>query len=133
MTQTLGRLLAEADQIISGRSLTNEKTAAATTATEDAAKLAAALVAHGQQRPQEKTAAPVIGDIEGNSLVKVAHALAIVDTLFNLPVIVKMAEFEKAAAALGHSEDTIADFFEKNAQAFETKSVLELMPWLQAD
>jgi len=114
MTKTFNDLIAEADQIIDKHTT---KTAAQTAIqqADDVFKLAEELI-----RPADDSKTHM------TMIEKVAHAFALVDTVINLPEIVKLAQFEEEAMKKGISPDRIAGYFEKNASA-KFKSALTLL------
>lgn len=59
---------------------------------------------------------------------KIAHSIAIVDTLLNLDTLVKMAQFESKAKESGFSDGQISEYFEKKASV-KFKTVLDELPW----
>lgn len=124
MAKDLFKMLEEADQLVIGRSAGSVKEASSVE-DGDVFKLAE-LVRRG---PVEvKTAAEVPGEGEEFPFTlreKIAHAAAIMDTWKNLPVLLKIDDFEKKAKDLGHSDEEIQQFFEKNAESFQIKSVLQ--------
>lgn len=110
MTKTINDLIAEADQIIEKHTT---KTAAAQS--DDVFKLAEELT-----RPADDS------EFHMTMTEKVAHAFALVDTVLNLPEIVKLAQFEEEAVKKGIAPERIAGYFEKNA-AVKFKSALSLL------
>jgi hypothetical protein len=73
---------------------------------------------------EAKAVEPELGDVIQTLTEKLAHAKAFLETYVNLPALLKMDQFEKAASAKGYSEDQIETYFEKNASEFALKSVL---------
>ena len=135
MVSPLSDLIKDADEIIFGRHQGEEKTAERSEpaiADDDVFKLAE-LIRKGPEQPDgaEKRAS------EDDALVfsmreKVAHAVALVDTLLNLPVLEKVAAFEDQARAAGYSDKEIAAQLEKTA-GLKFRSVLSDMPWFQKE
>ena len=129
MSKHLSDILKEADELIEKRASEGiSKTASAKTAAagDDVFAMAQALVrgpAPSAEMPQSSVATLV---------EKIAHAAAVVDTLRNLPALMKLAEFEEAARKAGYSEAQIGDFIEKRAGVFKIESVFEQMPWVGA-
>ena len=62
--------------------------------------------------------------------LKIAEAIAIVDTLINLEHLVKVAQLESKAKEAGITDDRLADFLEKKAGA-KFVSVTSMIPWLR--
>lgn len=78
------------------------------------------ILALAAQLSKSATATPLAGptpDAVMNMTEKVAHSIAIVDTLLNMQELVKMAEFEKAALARGFSQPQIEAYMAKTANA----------------
>ena len=63
---------------------------------------------------------------------KVAHALAIVETLMNIEQLQKVAAFEKTATERGFTPEQIAEFIEKQAMVPAYKLALIDSPMLEA-
>lgn len=122
MAKSIGQLLAEADEMIeknaAAASVGSEKTAGVEEESVEA--LADRLLKMGGQEAKEQ---------DPNLLAKVAHAVAVVDTLMNLPTLAKVAELEDKAREAGHSDEAISAYFEKNAGSFQLVSCLQFMPW----
>jgi len=72
---------------------------------------------------------PVVEDSDTSLTVKIAEAIAIVDTLINLEQIVKVAHFEGQAKEAGYNAEQISDYIEKNAGS-KFVSVVSMIPWL---
>lgn len=135
MVRPLSDLIKDADEIIFGRQPGEEKTAARSEpeiADDDIFKLAE-LIRKAPELPEvaEKLAS------DDDELVltmreKVAHAVALVDTLLNLPTLEKVAAFEDQARAAGYSDKEIAAQLEKTA-GLRFRSVLSDMPWFQKE
>lgn len=114
MTKSVNTLLAEAEQI---------------------------MAKHASQKPEKTDSSVVLklaeqlrktqGEEDPNTslTVKIAEAIAIVDTLINLEQIVKVAHFEGQARNAGYDEAQIADFIEKKASP-KFVSVVSMIPWL---
>jgi hypothetical protein len=125
--KTIDELVADADQLMMTKAAAARAgTAAKPQASSDVQKLAAQIL-NPPARPAgvEKVAAP------GHGLTfDMVLSLARAETMINLPTFRKMAAVADKAREAGHSEEKIAQFFEKNASAFPLKSVFQLMPWL---
>lgn len=122
MAKSIGQLLAEADEMIEkNAAATSTKKAAAQPAEESVEVLAERLLKLGGQADTAE---------DPGLLPKLAHAIAVVDTLLNLPTLAKVAALEEKAREAGHSDEAIAAYFEKNASALPTISCLQLMPWV---
>lgn len=110
----LDDLLNEADKII-------EKHASAETSVQndilsDNEKLAELLLANDEELSEQiniKVAAKETPVVE-TAIEKVAHALAIIETVQNLANAEKIDTFVKAAMANGHTEEQIEKFLEEN-------------------
>lgn len=131
MVRPLSDLIKDADDIIFGRQPVQEKTAGAAEkelSDEDIFKLAEQI-----KRPsQPQTEKLAEDDFSMTMREKLAHAVALVDTLLNLPTLAKVAEFEDRARAEGYSDAEIAAQLEKTA-GIKFRSVLDDMPWLQLE
>ena len=102
-----------------------EKIASALPNDEDIFALAAQLEKTSEEAPQQ----PVEVDDGLQTLTeKVAHAIAIVDTIQNLPHLIQMADFEKQAVAKGYTEAQIEDFMAKQAKG-KVPSVMKRIPY----
>lgn len=113
----LDTLLKEADELISSKLQTSSKV----TQDDDIFKLAEEL----------KTSTQGAAEVEAFSLIeKIAHSVAIVDTLLNLETLSKIAALEEKAKEAGFSEGQISDFFEKKASP-KFKSVMDDIEWLR--
>lgn len=111
MSKSVSALLAEAEELIS------TKLAAKEEATDPSVVLKLA----EQLREGVK---------EPSLTVKIAEAIAIVDTLINLEELVKVAHLEAKAKEAGFTEDQVADFLEKKAGT-KFVSVTSMIPWLR--
>ena len=110
--RSFDKIMADVDAEIGALREGSEKTAAAG---EDVLDLAAQLRTSAQG-----VGAPVSAGIDPALVTmteKVAHAIAITDTLLNLDTLVKMAEFEKKAMAKGFSQEQIETYMAKTASA----------------
>lgn len=134
MVRPLSDLIKDADNIIFGRPSSQEKTAGKAEAdlTEaDIFKLAEQIRKAPEAPVVEKRAAKA-DEIDFTLREKVAHAIALVDTLLNLPTLQKVAEFEESARAAGYTSAQIQAELEKTA-SIKFRSVLDEMPWLQPE
>ena len=113
MAKSINDLLYEADEIISKHAQQKKPEIKE----DDIFKLAEAITT---QPPEQK-------EVQFNLTEKIAHAAAILDTLINLPQLVKIAEFEQKAKEAGYNDGQIAEFFEKKASV-KLVSVLDLFP-----
>jgi hypothetical protein len=136
MAQTLEQLLAEADLLVETRAGGHSKTAAAQRAKPEFADDDIFKLAEQIRTPlgTAKVAAPDLADPAGDDALetlseKVAWATAINDTLANLPLLVKMAQFEEKARAAGHSDEAIQAQFDKTAGA-QKSNLARAAPWL---
>jgi len=117
MVKSLDTLLSEADSLI------EMKLAQKTPEPQDNIfKLAEELKTSGRASDD---------DIAYSITEKIAHSIAVVDTLLNLETLSKMASFEDKAASSGYTEEQLSKFFEKKA-AVKFRSVLDELPWLKA-
>lgn len=134
MVRPLSELIQDADDIIFGRKTAEEKTAASADteiADDDIFKLAEMIRKVPEPETTEKSAS------EDDQLVftmreKVAHAVALIDTLLNLPTIAKVAAFEEKARAAGYTDEQIASQLEKTA-GIKYRSILSEMPWFKPE
>ena len=117
MAKSLDALLSEADAIIETK-LAQVKPELK----DDIFKLAEELTSSGRVSNEE---------IALSLTEKIAHSIAVVDTLLNLETLSKMATFEDKAVASGYSEAQLSKFFEKKA-GVKFRSVLDELPWLKA-
>jgi len=113
MSKSINALIAEADELILG----HYELKTASVKEDDVFKLAEEL------RASELPAA----DEDYSMTEKIAHAVAIVDTLINLPELVRVAGFEKKAKESGFTNEQICGLFEKKASV-KFKSVLDMIP-----
>ena len=128
MVRPLSELIQDADNIIFGRQEKTAGEAEKNLSDEDIFKLAEQ-IKKPVQPPTEKRAAD---EFTLTMREKLAHAVALVDTLFNLPTLTKIAEFEERARAEGFSDAEINAQLEKTA-GIKFRSVLDEMPWLQPE
>lgn len=120
MARTLDQILNEADDIISGRSAAQEKTASPAPSGDEIENLAKYL--ESEVHAQTKVAS---SDVEMTAFEKVAYSMAIVDTMTTLEKLTKVAAFEEKARAQGYSEAQIGEFLEKQAASeFGKKTIL---------
>lgn len=117
MAKSLDALLTEADALIESK-----LAPVAAQPQDDIFKLAEELTASGKATDE---------DIAYSLTEKIAHSIAVVDTLLNLETLSKLAAFEDLAAEKGYSEEQMAKFFEKKAEV-KFRSVLDELPWLKA-
>jgi hypothetical protein len=123
--QSLSALLGEADVLIQSKVASGmSKTASACPETDDDIFKLADMVRHPAQEAIKEAAAPT-DDEEFTLTEKIAHAAALIDVWNNLPTILRIDEFEKAAKARGYTDDQITDYIEKNAAQFQVRSVLD--------
>lgn len=115
MAASLNSLLTEADSIIESR-----LSSKAPAVQDDIFKLAEELKASSVKND----------DLDLTLTEKIAHSIAIVDTLLNLEALTKMASFEEKAKESGFSEEQISEFFEKKA-SIKFRSVLEDLDWMR--
>lgn len=130
MVRPLSEMIKDADNIIFGRQSSQEKTAGKKTTDigdDDVFKLAEQ-IRKPVEVPTEKKANEE-GEFQFDLREKVAHAIALVDTLVNMPTLMKVAEFEANAKAAGFTDAQIAEQLEKTASV-KFVSVLSQMPWL---
>ena len=99
MSKSINALIAEADELILG----HYESKTASVSEDDIFKLAEDL------RADEQVAA----DADYSMTEKIAHAVAIVDTLINLPELIRIAGFEKKAKESGFTSEQICGLFEK--------------------
>lgn len=134
MVRPLSEIIKDADDIIFGRQGAHEKTAGAAEAdlTEDDVFKLAEQIRKGPEPLQVEKKANKVEEIDLTLREKVAHAIALVDTLLNLPTLIKVAEFEDKARAEGYSDAEIAQQLEKTASV-KFRSILNEMPWLQPE
>jgi len=118
MAKTLDTLLSEADAFIE-----TKLAKAKPEQKDDIFKLAEELKTSGRTLDED--------DVTFSLTEKIAHSVAVVDTLLNLETLCKMAAFESQAKESGYSEDQLSKFFEKKA-AVKFKSVLDELSWLRA-
>lgn len=125
MARSLDILLKEADYLIESK--LQAKTASAPAAEDkDIFQLADAL-----RGTTQKTAQALEPETDILTLTeKIAHAVAIVETLQNLDTLSKLASFEDKALASGFKEEEVGAFLEKQAEKMPYKSVLKGMGWL---
>lgn len=131
MGRALSDIIRDTDEILTRRSAGAEKSASEEAlGDEDIFKLAEQI-----KRPPEAPAAVKQAedkDVDFTLREKVAHAIALVDTLFNLPTLTKVAEFEDRARAGGYSDAEISAQLEKTA-GIKFRSILDEMPWLEKE
>lgn len=119
MRGSLSNYLREADEIIEKRA-SQGKPQTSAPSEDEVIKLASLLTqSEVAQQPQAETSS-----IQ-TLTEKVAHAIALVDTLMNLEQIQKLAEFEKKAKAAGHSDEQIEEFIKQASAGEKFKSVLK--------
>lgn len=114
MARSIGDLISEADEILAMKS----GAVKVAEPQDDIYKLASEL---------KKVAVKEDSTSDDLSVTeKIAHAVALVDTLLNLEEMRKIADFEKKAGEAGFSEDKVASFFEKRASV-KFRSVLDMI------
>jgi len=119
MARSISSIIEDADKIIS------TKIAETTPAVQDddVFKLAEELVKGAADRGIQE----VRSEDDYSFTEKVAHAVAIVDTILNLQEIEKIAAFTKEAKNKGFSDKQVSEYFEKKASV-NFRSVLEIIP-----
>lgn len=117
MTRDFNSLIEEADGYIAKKSEKGfSKTASSK---EDIEKLAAKLVAGEAPQSEEESAIQTLNE-------KVAHSVALVDTLLNLGTLVKVAKLEQEAADRGIPHEKVANYIENN-HSLKFRSVLDML------
>lgn len=116
MAKSLDTLLSEADALIDSK--LDCKTPAPQ---DDIFKLAEELTHSGRSTNE---------DMALTLTEKIAHSIAIVDTLLNLESLSKMASFEDKAKESGFSNEQISEFFEKRSSV-KFRSVLDEISWMR--
>ena len=96
---SIAQALAMADEIIEKRA-SESKTQQEEFSDDDLFKMAEEL-----QRPQEETTVRTLTE-------KIAHSIAIVDTLINLPQIQALQQFEKKASEAGYTTEQINEYLD---------------------
>jgi len=114
MGKSVGYLLAEAQEIMEKRASLRPEAPKS----EMVVKLA-----------NELRKAPESAEPGTDLTVKVAEAIAIVDTLLNMEEILKVAHFEAKARESGVTDEQITDYIEKKASP-KFVSVVSMIPWL---
>lgn len=135
MVRPLSELIKDADDIIFGRPSSLEKTAGSTEVDlteDDIFKLAEQIRKAPEAQVQAEKRAAESDEFDFTLREKVAHAIALVDTLFNMPTLVKVAAFEEAARAEGYTDTEIQAQLEKTA-SIKFRSILDEMSWLQPE
>lgn len=115
MSRSLGDLIKDADEIISS------KVAAAKPEIkeDDIFKLAEEL------RSEPK---PALTEDDYTLTEKIAHSVAMVETLINMPILMKVAEFEKVAKEGGYTPAQIEEYFAKK-DSLGFVSIAQSLPW----
>jgi hypothetical protein len=113
MSKSVGALLAEAEQIMTKHASKKSETVDSSVVLKLAEQL-------------RKT--PESAD-QSDLTVKIAEAIAIVDTLINLEEIVRVAHFEGQAKTAGFNDEQISEYVEKKASP-KFVSVVSMIPWL---
>lgn len=113
MARSISDLISEADEILAIKTASEQKPVAQ----DDIYKLASDL---------KKTAKQEESSDDLTVTEKIAHAVAIVDTLLNLAEMKKIADFEKKAQDAGYPEEKVSSFFEKRASV-NFRSVLDMI------
>lgn len=112
----LNDLIREADTIIEKKASKNKPAVQTFDDEDEISKLAALMVGDDQLAPkQEKVASAIVE----TPFEKIAHAIAIVETLINIEELQKLASFEDQARDKGFSETQIEEFIEKRASALK--------------
>lgn len=114
MAKTIQDLLNEADVVIEKRA--SAVALVSSDGDDEAVKLAESLENWGLGVPKKeevKTASHEGKTPQYDINEKVAHAIAIIDTVMNLPLIQKLEEFEKVAEEKGFSKEEIDGFVKK--------------------
>jgi len=129
--RSINDLIRDADQIFEKRAAASGKKTEGSYTDTDIFKLAEE-IRKSPERPSEKLAEQdlVEADVDIMSLrEKIAHSVAIVDTLLNFDQLQKIASLETAAREKGFSDSQISEYLEKNAE-LQFRSVLTEMPWI---
>jgi len=113
MSKSVGALLAEAEQIM---------TKHASKKSENVDSSVVFKLAEQLRKTPESVEQPDL-------TVKIAEAIAIVDTLINLEEIVRVAHFEGQAKTAGFNDAQISEYVEKKASP-KYVSVVSMIPWL---
>jgi hypothetical protein len=131
MVRPLSEIIRDTDEIVSRR--VSEKTASPSQdeLTDDDVFKLAEQIRKAPSVPTEKKASQN-EDLEFTMREKIAHAVALVDTLLNLPTLIKVAQFEDSAKAQGYSDAEITAQLEKTA-GIQFRSVLSEMPWFHTE
>jgi hypothetical protein len=131
MGRPLADIIRDTDEILTRRTAGTEKLASegeSILRDEDVFKLAEKIRRRPEPVEAEKNAEEE-GELSFTMREKLAHAVALIDTLLNLPALTKLAEFEEKAKANGFADEEIRSHFEKNA-GVKFRSILSEMPWL---
>lgn len=115
MPRSLGDLIRDADELITSK-LASPKPQVQE---DDIFKMAKELVKNDE--------VPVT-DNDYSMAEKIAHSIALVETLINMPALIKVAEFEKKAKESGFTSEQISDYFEKKA-SINFVSIAQALPW----
>jgi len=132
MAKSISDLLNEADDIIEKRA--SVSTPISSDVDDGTIKLAEDLETWGLDAPKEEAESVKVASVEVDPYLdineKVAHAIAIIDTVMNLPLVQKIAEFEKKAAEQGFSKEEIDEFVKKanRAKKLETAARWLILP-----
>lgn len=109
-------LIREADSVIEKKAA-KAAPVVSTDSSDDITKLAEMLLSDDEVKPtQTKVAAPAR---EETPFEKIAHAIAIVETLVNIEELQKLASFEEQAKSKGFSDAQVEEFIEKKAAALK--------------
>ena len=114
MAKSLGDLIRDADEIITVKTASVKPQVQ-----DDIFKLAGELV---------EDRAPALTEDDFSMAEKIAHSVALVETLINMPTLKKVAEFEKKAKESGYTPEQITEYFEKNA-SLNFVSIARALPW----
>lgn len=113
MSKSVGALLAEAEQIM----------------TKHASKKSEGVDSSVVLKLAEQLRGTPESEGQPDLTVKIAEAIAIVDTLLNLEEIIKVAHFEGQAKTAGFNDEQISEYVEKKASP-KFVSVVSMIPWL---
>lgn len=124
MARSLSALLEDADALISSKVSSNVKVASSSDG-DDIFKMAEWVRKGGDPvAVKEAASEESFDDVMFTLEEKVAHAKAILETVENLPILLKMSNLEKSAKEKGYSDSQIESYLEKNAAQFPLKSIM---------
>lgn len=124
----LNDIFKEADEVITKHAKDNKASSSTQTKTAsvdpEVATLAQEVLkgSYDQATASEKIASPKLTNME-----KIAHSMAVVDTLINLSGMAKLEKTAQVALDSGYSEEQVADYIEKKASTMEFVSVAALI------